>query len=86
MITQERINTFIQSFDVGNTDFLNELEQFALKTNVPIIRPQTQSFLIRSMSTAGEIMSYRIPARWISFLTGWMLLKRNMRSSVKIRW
>ena len=45
MITQERINTFIQSFDVGNTDFLNELEQFALKTNVPIIRPQTQSFL-----------------------------------------
>ena len=45
MITEERINTFIQSFDTGNTDFLNELEQFALKTNVPVIRPQTQSFL-----------------------------------------
>ena len=45
MITQERINTFIQSFDAGNTDFLNELEQYALKTNVPIIRPQMQSFL-----------------------------------------
>lgn len=45
MITEERINTFIQSFDTGNTDFLNELEQFAIKTNVPVIRPQTQSFL-----------------------------------------
>lgn len=45
MITEERINTFIQSLDTGNTDFLNELEQFALKTNVPVIRPQTQSFL-----------------------------------------
>ena len=45
MITQERIHTFIQSFDTGNTEFLNQIEQFALKTNVPVIRPQTQSFL-----------------------------------------
>ncbi len=42
---QERIHTFIQSFDTGNTEFLNQIEQFALKTNVPVIRPQTQSFL-----------------------------------------
>lgn len=45
MITQERIHTFIQSFDTGNTEFLNQIEQSALKTNVPVIRPQTQSFL-----------------------------------------
>lgn len=45
MITEERISTFINSFDTGNTDFLNELEQFAVKTNVPVIRPQMQSFL-----------------------------------------
>ncbi len=45
MITQERIHTFIQSFDTGNTEFLNQIEQFALKTNVPVIRSQTQSFL-----------------------------------------
>lgn len=45
MITQERIHTFIRSFDTGNTEFLNQIEQFALKTNVPVIRPQTQSFL-----------------------------------------
>lgn len=45
MIAQERIHTFIQSFDAGNTDYLNQIEQFALKTNVPVIRPQTQSFL-----------------------------------------
>lgn len=45
MITEERICTFISSFDAGNTPFLNELEQYAIKTNVPIIRPQTQSLL-----------------------------------------
>lgn len=45
MITDERISTFIHSFDTGNTPFLNELEQYAVKTNVPIIRPQIQSLL-----------------------------------------
>lgn len=45
MITEERISAFINSFDTGNTPFLNELEQYAIKTNVPIIRPQMQSLL-----------------------------------------
>lgn len=45
MITEERVSTFINSFDRGNTPFLNELEEFALKTNVPVIRPQMQNFL-----------------------------------------
>ncbi|MDE7286832.1 MAG: O-methyltransferase [Lachnospiraceae bacterium] len=45
MITEERVSTFINSFDTGNSPFLNELEQFALKTNVPVIRPQMQSFI-----------------------------------------
>lgn len=45
MITEERISTFINSFDTGNTPFLNELEQYAIRTNVPVIRPQMQSLL-----------------------------------------
>ena len=45
MITEERISTFISSFEPGNTPFLNELEKYALETNVPIIRPQMQSLL-----------------------------------------
>lgn len=45
MITEERISTFIESLDTGNTPFLEELEQHAIETNVPIIRPQMQSFL-----------------------------------------
>lgn len=45
MITEERISTFIESLDTGNTPFLEELEQYAIETNVPIIRPQMQSFL-----------------------------------------
>jgi len=45
MITEERMSVFINSFDPGNTPFLNELEKYALETNVPIIRPQMQSLL-----------------------------------------
>lgn len=44
VITEERISTFINSFGTGNTPFLNELEKYAIKTNVPVIRPQMQSF------------------------------------------
>ena len=45
MITQDRISTFINSFDTGNTPFLNELEKYALETTLPIIRPPMPSFL-----------------------------------------
>lgn len=39
------MNAFIDSLDPGNTPFLNEIEQEAKKTNVPIIRTQVQSLL-----------------------------------------
>lgn len=45
MITEERLSDFINSFDMGNATFLNELEQTAIQTGIPIIRPQMQSFL-----------------------------------------
>ncbi|MBD5471413.1 MAG: O-methyltransferase [Lachnospiraceae bacterium] len=45
MITEERLSDFINSFDMGNTPFLNELEHIAIETGIPIIRPQMQSFL-----------------------------------------
>lgn len=45
MINDERMSTFINSFNTGNTPFLNDLEEYAIKTNVPIIRPQMQSFM-----------------------------------------
>ena len=45
MIIDERMSAFINSLDEGNTPFLYELEQYALKTNVPIIRPEMQSLL-----------------------------------------
>lgn len=45
MITEERIRTFINSFNSGNTLFLNELEKVCLEDGVPIIRPQMQSLL-----------------------------------------
>lgn len=45
MTADERMTAFINSFDKGNPPFLNELEAFSKKTNVPIIRTQTQSLL-----------------------------------------
>ncbi|MBQ7943602.1 MAG: O-methyltransferase [Lachnospiraceae bacterium] len=45
MIADERMTTFIQSFDKGNPPYLHELERYSKETNVPIIRPQMQSLL-----------------------------------------
>ena len=36
-MTDERMLTFIHSFDREKPDYLNELEQYSLETNVPII-------------------------------------------------
>ena len=45
MIIDVRMVAFINSFDKGNTPFLDEIEKFALETDVPIIRKSMQSFL-----------------------------------------
>ncbi|MBQ6887172.1 MAG: O-methyltransferase [Lachnospiraceae bacterium] len=45
MIVDERMVSFINSFDRGNTPFLDELERYAEETNVPIIRKEMQGFL-----------------------------------------
>ena len=45
MITDDRMIAFINSFDKGNTPFLNQIEQEAKADEVPIIRTQTQSLL-----------------------------------------
>lgn len=45
MIIDDRMVAFINSFDKGNTPFLDEIEKKALETDVPIIRKSMQSFL-----------------------------------------
>lgn len=45
MIVEERMRTYINSLDMGNTPFLEELEQCALASRVPIIRREMQSFI-----------------------------------------
>lgn len=45
MVVDERLVTYINSLETGNTDILNEIEKEALKTNVPIIRKEMQTFL-----------------------------------------
>ena len=45
MIAEERMRTFINSLDTGNTPFLEELEQYALQERVPVIRREMQSFI-----------------------------------------
>lgn len=55
MIVDERMTTFINSLDAGNTPFLNQIEEEAIKTNVPIIRTDMQSFM-KFLLTAGQPM------------------------------
>ena len=45
MIIDERMVAFIQSLYKGNTPFLTELEEEAIRTDVPIIRPAMQSLM-----------------------------------------
>ena len=45
MIVEERMRTFINSLDRGNTPFLEKLEKEALEAEVPIIRREMQSFI-----------------------------------------
>lgn len=55
MIADERMMTFIRSFDRGNPAYLEELEKYSRETNVPIIRPQMQS-LLKFLLTWGKPM------------------------------
>lgn len=45
MIVDERMRTYINSLDMGNTPFLEELEQYAIARRVPVIRREMQSFI-----------------------------------------
>lgn len=45
MIIDERMAAYIDSLDRGNTPFLDEIEKYALETQVPVIRKSMQSLL-----------------------------------------
>lgn len=45
MIIDERISSYIQSLEQNNSDICMEIEREAIKTNVPIIRKEMESFL-----------------------------------------
>lgn len=45
MVLNERLLTYINSLESGNTEILNEIEQKALEDFVPVIRKDTQQFL-----------------------------------------
>lgn len=58
MIVDERMVSFINSFDRGNTPFLDQLEMYAKETNVPIIRKDMQGFLklLLALNKPGQIL------------------------------
>lgn len=45
MIVDERFITYINSLDSGNTQLLDQIEAEALRTDVPVIRKETQACL-----------------------------------------
>ena len=44
-MTDERLQTFLHSFDKELPEYLKKLEKYAKETDVPIIRPQMQNLL-----------------------------------------
>lgn len=44
-MTDERLQTFLHSFDKELPEYLRKLERYAKETDVPIIRPQMQNLL-----------------------------------------
>lgn len=53
MIVDTRMTAFIDSLDRGNTPFLDEIENYALAEQVPIIRKSMQSLLKFLLAYAG---------------------------------
>jgi len=45
VIADDRMVTYINSLDAGNTPLLNEIEERAVQDNIPVIRKEIQSFL-----------------------------------------
>ena len=45
MITDERFTAYINSLENGNPSYLDELEAYSKKTQVPIIRKEMQSLM-----------------------------------------
>jgi len=45
LVNEERLETFINSFGEDLPDYLSSLRTHAINTDVPIIRPQMQSFI-----------------------------------------
>lgn len=58
MIVEERLTTYINSLETGNTELLNRIEREALDTFVPVIRKETQQFLklLLEMNRPGRIL------------------------------
>ena len=60
MIIDERMSAFIDSLDSGNPAWLNEIEKYALDTQVPIIRRSMQSLLHKAEEHPGSRDCYRL--------------------------
>ena len=58
MIVEERLVTYINSLEKGNTKLLEDMERAALESYVPIIRKETQQFLklLLAMKRPGRIL------------------------------
>lgn len=81
MIVEERMRTYLNSLDMGNTPFLEELERQALEDRVPIIRREMQSFL-KMMLTATKPASILEVGTAVGFST--LLMCEYGRPDLKV--
>jgi len=81
VIVEERMRTYLNSLDMGNTPFLEELERQALEDRVPIIRKEMQSFL-KMMLTATKPASILEVGTAVGFST--LLMCEYGRPDLKV--
>ena len=81
MIVEERMRTYLNSLDMGNTPFLEELERQALEDRVPILRKEMQSFL-KMMLTATKPASILEVGTAVGFST--LLMCEYGRPDLKV--
>ena len=76
MVVEERLVTYINSLETGNTEILDEIEREALRSDVPIIRKEMQTFL-------KVFLAMKRPARILEVGTavGFSAIRVRVRSS-----
>ena len=79
MIVDERLVTYINSLDTGNTSILDQIEKEALDSYVPIIRKEMQQFLKLLLAMSYEATPGNFAQKEKGAAFNWCVAKKKGR-------